>query len=89
MFAKTTLTKNKFTSLKDILDFGKYNGKTIKQILDHDASYLKWAIENIDRFMLSEKDEERIYDKADMERTEWLQDNVNEFGWEDYYDYCD
>lgn len=30
-------------TLKDIIDFGKYKGKTVEHVLKKDFSYLEWA----------------------------------------------
>ena len=32
------------------LDFGKYRGKTVEDVMDEDAGYLLWALENVERF---------------------------------------
>jgi hypothetical protein len=38
--------------LESILHFGKYNEKSVKQILEIDSNYLAWCIENLDHFIL-------------------------------------
>lgn len=40
--------------LDDTIAFGKYEGKTIQEILDCDAQYLHWCIQNLESFALSE-----------------------------------
>jgi hypothetical protein len=32
------------------IDFGKYKGRTVEDVLNEDAKYLLWAMENVDRF---------------------------------------
>jgi hypothetical protein len=87
MFSKTTPNnRHNFRSLNDILDFGKYKGMSIKDVYKIDASYLLWAIENINRFDLPEELELRIEEKADEERHDYYVDNLD---YEDFYDYCD
>lgn len=39
--------------LDDQINFGKYNGKTIKEILDVNPDYLCWCIKNLDSFAIS------------------------------------
>ena len=39
--------------LDDKVFFGKYSGKTIKEILDINPGYFCWCIENLDSFALS------------------------------------
>lgn len=39
--------------LNDKISFGKHNGKTIWEILNNDASYLYWCIDNLSTFALS------------------------------------
>ena len=40
-------------SLKDRFNFGKHRGKTIKQVIDKDPTYVEWAIKNVDGFELN------------------------------------
>ena len=40
--------------LDDMIAFGKYEGKTIQEILDCDAQYIHWCIENLNSFALTE-----------------------------------
>ena len=37
-------------TLSTVLTFGQYKGETIQDVMKHDASYLIWAVENIDWF---------------------------------------
>ena len=39
--------------LDDKIAFGKYEGKTIQEILNWDAQYLHWCIQNLESFGLS------------------------------------
>jgi len=36
--------------LDSILDFGKYKGRTVEDVLDEDPRYLLWALESVERF---------------------------------------
>ena len=38
-----------------VLEFGKYKGKSIKQVMEVNPQYLKWADDNIPSFNLSKK----------------------------------
>lgn len=55
---------------KYIFTFGKHKGKTVKQVMFEDPSYLLWADDNIEGFELSDylRDKaERFYAEDDME----------------------
>lgn len=39
--------------LDDTIAFGKHEGETIQEILDFDAQYLHWCIQNLESFGLS------------------------------------
>lgn len=36
--------------LDDVMDFGKYKGKSVEDVLEEDPSYLLWLLENSERF---------------------------------------
>jgi hypothetical protein len=36
-----------------VLDFGKYKGQTIQQVMKADPNYLHWALQNISDFKLN------------------------------------
>lgn len=60
---------------KYVFTFGKYKGKTVREILDINPSYLQWVHENIPHLELSD----------------YLLDKVDEAVQEEYYnkhDYC-
>lgn len=38
----------------DFLDFGKYKGMTIKEVIDDDPEYLVWCLDNVNFFDVSE-----------------------------------
>ncbi|MCD8438372.1 hypothetical protein LNI90_11605 [Tenacibaculum dicentrarchi] len=40
--------------LDDILNFGKYKGRTIKEIIQEDINYIVWCLIQIDDFQLSD-----------------------------------
>ena len=60
---------NKKMNFDTVLNFGKYKGHTIGEVFQLDASYLLWAVENIERFKLSDKEVDLIEAKAEVE--EW------------------
>lgn len=37
-------------SLDDVIDFGKYKNKTIREIIDDDPDYIEWALDETDNF---------------------------------------
>ena len=39
--------KNQILSLNSTMTFGKYEGKTVEQIIAQQPSYIEWVIENI------------------------------------------
>ena len=47
-------------NLNGKLNFGKHKGKTINQILEEEPTYIRWCLENIDWFKLSEEDEKTV-----------------------------
>lgn len=64
---KETGERIKILEMHDVIVFGKYKGKTIRQVKDIDAGYLMWAFENIDWFKMSEGDMEKIEDELVMD----------------------
>lgn len=46
--------RNKILTRKDRLEFGKYTGYSIEEILTIDPSYLLWCIKNVNLFALQE-----------------------------------
>lgn len=58
------------SSLNDVMTFGKYKGRTIRDVLSIDASYLLWAQRTIEQFKLAEplvEIAEQYYDKQQAE----------------------
>ena len=47
--------------LDSVLTFGKYRGKTLKEVFDLDIYYLVWCLENITWFNVSQDAEDIIY----------------------------
>jgi hypothetical protein len=45
----------KYYSLNTTFHFGKYNGKTVKEVLDIQPSYLNWCAINLDSFIISDE----------------------------------
>ena len=42
-------------SLDDRIDFGKYKGDTIREIIDDDSVYIEWALSEVGGFDLDEE----------------------------------
>lgn len=50
--------------LSDLFTFGKYNGKTLKQVLEQEnAAYVVWCIKNIPNFSIEEPYQTRLLAK--------------------------
>lgn len=47
--------RNKIYDIDDEFDFGKYKGKTVKDLLIDNPGYVDWAIRNVDSFALSKE----------------------------------
>jgi hypothetical protein len=57
------MENKKIYDLDTVIDFGKrFRGKTIDHILDTDPTYIRWALENVEHFSLSE-DAQLFYDR--------------------------
>jgi DNA recombination-dependent growth factor C len=52
---------------KYVFTFGKHKGKTVKQVMEEDASYLLWADDNVEGFELSDylRDQAEQYSRED------------------------
>lgn len=51
-------------SLTDRLNFGRYRGKTIKEIANSTPSYLEWCLKNVSWFKMDEKATQYVHDAA-------------------------
>ncbi len=40
--------------LDDLLTFGTHSGRTVKEVIDNDADYIEWALNNTSGFELDE-----------------------------------
>lgn len=47
---KTNMAKK--YALHDILTFGKYRGRTLRQVLSKDAKYVQWCLGNVHNFSM-------------------------------------
>lgn len=63
--------------LSDLFTFGKYKGKTLKQVLEQEnAAYVVWCIKNIPNFSIEEPYQTRLLAKYERLLTrERSQDN--------------
>lgn len=47
--------KNKIYELDEVFSFGRYKGKTVRELLKENPGYVDWIIRNVDSFALSEE----------------------------------
>ena len=40
-------------SITNVLEFGKYKGKTVQEVMIQDVNWLHWALQNIPEFKLN------------------------------------
>lgn len=52
-------------NLDDEIQFGRHKGATIRELADTEISYVKWALDNVDRFELSEEAYEYCLERAE------------------------
>lgn len=52
----------------DVMYFGKHKGKTIKELMEEDCSYLEWAIKKVAHFKVNDKLKKQILDKSWYDR---------------------
>jgi len=64
----------KFT---DILDFGKYKGKTIDEVFLENCQYLSWCIKEVEGFKMSNKDAFIIAQKTLVQLEESQKEDEN------------
>ena len=57
---ESLINQNQCLSLSFKLNFGKHKGKTIDEILHEEPTYIRWCLENIYWFKLSEEDEKTV-----------------------------
>jgi hypothetical protein len=50
--------KHRKRGLNKIIAFGKYKGYTYKQVIDTDLTYIKWCLNTIPNFRLTEEAQE-------------------------------
>jgi len=50
ILGEPTVEPAKVYSLNDVLDFGKYKGKTVKEVIYCDLGWIKWAVNSAERF---------------------------------------
>lgn len=59
---------SKIYDYDNILDFGKYQGKTIDFVFENDFKYFDWLVNNVDNFNLSVSLDEDYQNKLDSTR---------------------
>ncbi len=52
--------KFKIYDLKTVLNFGKYNGKKLSEVIKIHPSYINWCILNLDHFLVEDDDLENF-----------------------------
>ncbi len=45
----------KIPGVKNVLNFGKYKGKTIFQVIEENPAYIVWCIRNVENFTINDK----------------------------------
>ena len=60
--------------INDILQFGKFKGKSILYVLDNKPSYLVWCINNVEGFKIDERLKEDLL-KQYNRHLKWLRTN--------------
>jgi hypothetical protein len=69
----------KFYELDTEFTFGKYEGKTLKDIINDDQSYIDWCINNLEHFYISNDVIEKLkLIKPDFSISEETQNHLNE-----------
>lgn len=64
-------------SLNDEFTFGKYRGKTLKEVIEKEPTYIEWCMSEITDFLMDDE----AYDYYNLE----LEDST---GYRDEYDNC-
>lgn len=59
-------------NLDKILKFGKHKGKTIKEVLRVDPTYIEWAEKNIPHLLFEKKKSGEDKPKKELKNSEWL-----------------
>ncbi len=71
---------------KTIMSFGKHKGKTVKEVMETDPSYLLWADDNVEGFELSDylRDKAEEMDEKFTIENEFFKDlhHYEDPGWE-------
>ena len=64
----------KTPGINDILQFGKFKGKSILYVLDHEPSYLVWCINNVAGFKIDEQLKNELL-RQYRNHIEWLKND--------------
>lgn len=51
--------------------FGKYKGKSIRDVIDEDAEYVVWCHENVRGFTLKDTDYQEVLKEMDRQGNQW------------------
>ena len=71
---------------EDILRFGKHRNKTIRQVYEDDPTYIRWCLDSIDTFEMSDKHRrEALQVSSSYEQDKY----ADYYGVIDLYDFCD
>lgn len=71
------------TNWNDKIDFGKFKGKTVKQVFEYDATYLWWAMMNTDRTNFKKEVKDAIQKRTEETDAE----NKKDLSWGNFYNY--
>ena len=77
--------QNKIYSLDSLIDFGKHKGKTIKDVICKDVTYIEWAVTQVTSFEL---DNEAFSLYETMYNEYWYNrdGDYEDYSWHDAYD---
>lgn len=51
--------------------FGKYKGKSLRDVIDEDAEYVIWCHKNVNGFVLADKDYQEALKEMDRQGNVW------------------
>lgn len=63
ILGEQTAEPTKIYGLDDVLEFGKHKGDNVRDVLKHDAQWVKWAINNSEHFFCDLDDIQKEYEK--------------------------
>ena len=65
---------------EDILRFGKHKGKSIRQVYEDDPTYIRWCLNSIDTFEMSDKDRREALEISYSYERDIYEDEKDDWG---------